>query len=70
MLEVTYSYWDGSGHRKIIQVKKGTTISRFLELVKQQLLPDFHEFRGLSAESFLYVKEDCIIPHVSVHTHH
>ena len=62
-LEVTYSYWDGSGHRKSIQVKKGTTIGRFLELVKQQLVAEFHELRLLSADSLIYVKEDLIIPH-------
>ena len=37
MLQITYSYWDGIGHRKIIQVRKGTTIGRYLELVKQQV---------------------------------
>lgn len=37
MLEITYSYWDGIGHRKVIQVRKGTTIGRYLELVKQQV---------------------------------
>ena len=37
MLQITYSYWDGSGHRKVIQVRKGTTVGRYLELVKQQV---------------------------------
>jgi protein FAM50 len=31
-LEVVYSYWDGSGHRKVIQVTKGTTIGKFLSM--------------------------------------
>lgn len=68
MLEVTYSYWDGSGHRRAIRVKKGTTIGRFLELVKQQILPEFPEIRLVSSDSLLYVKEDLIIPHVTLFT--
>lgn len=61
---MVYSYWDGSGHRKSIQVKKGSTIGKFLEAVKQQLIPEFHELRSVSAEDLLYVKEDLIIPQV------
>lgn len=64
MLEVVYSYWDGSGHRKAMEIKKGTTVGRFLELVKTQLSPDFPEIRGLGVDSLLYVKEDLIIPQV------
>jgi hypothetical protein len=37
LLEITYSYWDGIGHRRVISVKKGTTIAKFLEQVKQQV---------------------------------
>ena len=29
-LEITYSYWDGSGHRKKIQMKKKSTVLEFL----------------------------------------
>ncbi|CAM9288829.1 unnamed protein product, partial [Ectocarpus fasciculatus] len=63
MMEVVYSYWDGSGHRKAMQVKKGATVGRFLELVKMQLSTEFPEVRGLGTDSLLYVKEDLIIPH-------
>ena len=65
MLQVVYSYWDGSGHRKTIEVRKGTTIGRFLELVKAQLIGEFHEVRSTNPDDFVYVKEDLIIPHVS-----
>ena len=65
MVEVVYSYWDGSGHRRAMQIKKGANVGRFLELVKAQLTPDFPEMRGLGVDSLLYVKEDFIIPHVS-----
>ncbi|KAI9922383.1 hypothetical protein PsorP6_002452 [Peronosclerospora sorghi] len=80
---VTYSYWDGSGHRREItvraydcvspyesfpknveqQVQKKTTIGKYLELVKQQLVSEFAELRGVGAGNLLYVKEDLIIPH-------
>eukprot|EP00624_Nannochloropsis_granulata_P000936 evm.model.NODE_14087_length_57995_cov_43.650368.7 len=36
ILEVTYSYWDGSGHRRVLKCKKGTTIAKFVEMVKSQ----------------------------------
>lgn len=66
LLQVVYSYWDGSGHRKAIEVRKGVTVGRFLEMVKQQLVADFSEVRSTSPEDLIYVKEDLIIPHVSV----
>lgn len=62
-LEVTYSYWDGSGHRRVITITKGTTIGKFLEAVRLAIAADFHELRTVSSESLLYVKEDLIIPH-------
>ena len=31
MLQVVFSYWDGSGHRKTITVAKGSTIEEFLK---------------------------------------
>lgn len=30
-ISVAYSYWDGSNHRKDMRVKKGATISQFLQ---------------------------------------
>ncbi|XP_073124007.1 protein XAP5 CIRCADIAN TIMEKEEPER [Henckelia pumila] len=62
-LEITYSYWDGTGHRRVIQVRKGDTIGEFLRSVQQQLAPEFREVRTTSVENLLYVKEDLIIPH-------
>ena len=32
-LEITYSYWDGSGHRRSIEIQKGISNGEFLELV-------------------------------------
>ncbi|KAB5541537.1 hypothetical protein DKX38_014511 [Salix brachista] len=62
-LEITYSYWDGAGHRRVIHVRKGDAIGEFLRGVQQQLAPEFREIRTTSVENLLYVKEDLIIPH-------
>ncbi|KAF8406571.1 hypothetical protein HHK36_008659 [Tetracentron sinense] len=67
-LQITYSYWDGTGHRRciwfsILQVRKGDAIGDFLRSVQQQLAPEFREIRTTSVENLLYVKEDLIIPH-------
>ncbi|GJP57014.1 hypothetical protein CLOM_g16055 [Closterium sp. NIES-68] len=62
-LEITYSYWDGAGHRRVIKVRKGDSIADFLRAVQQQLAPDFREVRSASVEGLVYVKEDLIIPH-------
>ena len=43
-----------------------SAVGRFLELVKTQLSPEFPEVRGLGVDNLLYVKEDLIIPHVSI----
>ena len=48
-LEVTYSFWDGAGHRRMAKVKKGDTILTFLQAAMKQLLPDFRELRCSSA---------------------
>lgn len=58
-IEITYSYWDGSGHRKTVVCKKGDSIATFLEKCRQQ----FPEMRGVSVDNLMYVKEDLIIPH-------
>ena len=44
-LKITYSYWDGQGHRRIAMVKKGDTVKDFLQKVKEQLIPEFRELR-------------------------
>eukprot|EP01034_Spumella_vulgaris_P034890 gene34890-43020_t len=53
-LEVVYSYWDGSGHRKEITVKKGMTIGKFLEAAKAQLVTEFSDLRSSNAEDLIY----------------
>ncbi|KIY72102.1 XAP5-domain-containing protein [Cylindrobasidium torrendii FP15055 ss-10] len=58
-IEVVYSYWDGSGHRKSVMCKKGDDIGKLLERCRAQN----PELRGVSVDNLMYVKEDLIIPH-------
>ncbi|KAH6923579.1 hypothetical protein HPB50_002401 [Hyalomma asiaticum] len=48
-IEITFSYWDGSGHRKV----------KCLEVLRKE----FYELRAVTADQLMYVKEDLIIPH-------
>lgn len=64
-LTVTYSYWDGTGHRRRIQVLRGSTVGEFLELARKELEREFVELRCVAPENLMYVKEDLILPHVS-----
>ncbi|VDQ02253.1 unnamed protein product, partial [Trichobilharzia regenti] len=60
---ITYSYWDGSGHRKQVRMKKGHSIHLFLHRCLEQLRKDFSELKSASADQMMYIKEDLIIPH-------
>jgi protein FAM50 len=62
-LEITYSYWDGSGHRRSVFVQQKDTIETFLEQVRQALRSEFRELSGITSDDLLYIKEDLIIPH-------
>ncbi|KAJ1817055.1 hypothetical protein GGH91_004988 [Coemansia sp. RSA 2671] len=58
-ITITYSYWDGSGHRKQVRCRKGDTIAQFLDKCKAQV----PELRMANVDGLVYVKEDLIIPH-------
>ncbi len=58
IVKITYSYWNGTGHRRVMRCKKGMTIGRFLAVVQGE----FKELRHVSPESLMYIKEDLIIP--------
>ncbi len=66
-LEITYSYWDGSGHRRNCKIKKGDTVGDFLEVARADLARDFRELKNsvvsVASDALLYVKEDLILPH-------
>jgi len=61
-VEITYSYWDGSGHRKSTYVKKGNTVYQFLCKVLEMIRGEFPELKIATADQLMYVKEDLIIP--------
>eukprot|EP00126_Sphaerothecum_destruens_P010160 Sdes_comp20682_c0_seq8m16182 len=65
-IEITYSYWDGSGHRKTLMAKKGNTIGEFLQKALETLRAEFFELKHASTESVMYIKEDLIIPQVRI----
>ncbi|KAJ1958313.1 hypothetical protein EC988_000381 [Linderina pennispora] len=56
---ITYSYWDGTGHRFQVSCRKGDTIRQFLDKCRGQV----KELQHTSADALVYVKEDLIIPH-------
>lgn len=62
-IEITFSYWDGSGHRRVVRMKKGDSIYQFLQACLETLRKDFSELRSVTADQLMYVKEDLIISH-------
>lgn len=62
-IEITFSYWDGSGHRRSIIMKKGNSIYQFLQKCLEDVLrKEFPELKTVSADQLMYVKEDLILP--------
>ncbi|KAG5866955.1 hypothetical protein JTB14_035409 [Gonioctena quinquepunctata] len=62
-IDITFSYWDGSGHRRTVRVKKGNSIYQFLQRVLELLRKEFSELKTVMADQLMYVKEDLILPH-------
>jgi protein FAM50 len=62
-LDITYSYWNGSGHRRTVTVRKGDSVAAFLKAVQEQLAPAFREIRTAGVSGLMYVKEDIVLPH-------
>lgn len=63
IIEVTYSWWDGTGHRRTLKIQKGRTIGQFLEAVRQALSAEFPTLNKISSSGLIFVKEDFILPH-------
>ncbi|KAJ1627712.1 XAP5, circadian clock regulator-domain-containing protein [Pavlovales sp. CCMP2436] len=57
-IDVTYSYWDGAGHRFTTRVSKGTSIGGFLNKCRAQV----KQLRNASADTLMFIKEDIIMP--------
>ncbi|SPP87774.1 protein FAM50 homolog [Drosophila guanche] len=62
-ISITFSYWDGSGHRRNVQMKKGNSIYQFLQKCLELLRKEFIELKTVMADQLMYVKEDLILPH-------
>lgn len=61
-IEVTYSYYDGSGHRRKILIKQKNTIGQFINKCVDNLKHEFTNLRSASCETLMFVKEDLILP--------
>ncbi|XP_073937837.1 protein FAM50B [Castor canadensis] len=68
-MEITFSYWDGSGHRRTVRMSKGSTVQQFLKKALQGLRKDFRELRAAGVEQLMYIKEDLILPHYHTFYH-
>uniref|UniRef100_A0A7S0STR1 FAM50A/XAP5 C-terminal domain-containing protein n=1 Tax=Mantoniella antarctica TaxID=81844 RepID=A0A7S0STR1_9CHLO len=64
-LIITFSYWDGGGHRRQVEVLKGDTIGVFLGKGKDMLQKEFRELRHDNSMGLMYIKEDLILPHTA-----
>ncbi|VTJ88857.1 Hypothetical predicted protein [Marmota monax] len=62
-IEITFSYWAGSGHQQTVKMKKGNTMQQFLQKALEILREDFSELRSAGVGQLMYIKEDLIIPH-------
>lgn len=62
-IAITFSYWDGSGHRRSVTMKKGNSIYQFLQKCLEVLRKEFSELKTVMADQLMYVKEDLILPH-------
>ncbi|XP_053406568.1 protein FAM50A-like [Mercenaria mercenaria] len=62
-IDITYSYWDGSGHRRQVRMKKGNSIQQFLQKCLETLRREFNDLKAVTVDQLMYVKEDLIIPH-------
>lgn len=61
-ITITFSYWDGSGHRRSVTMKKGNSIYQFLQKCLEVLRKEFSELKTVMADQLMYVKEDLILP--------
>ncbi|SOV74542.1 XAP-5 DNA binding protein, putative [Plasmodium sp. gorilla clade G3] len=62
IIDITYSYYDGSGHRRKISVKQKNTIGQFINKCVDNLKNEFIQLRSASCETLMFVKEDVILP--------
>jgi protein FAM50 len=63
MIPIVYSYWDGSGHRREMDIARGCSIGDFLAEAHQVLVKSFSDLRRVSSDQLMFIKEDLILPH-------
>ena len=61
-IDITYSYWDGSGHRRVVRMRKGNSMQQFLQKCLEGLRKEFNELKSATVDQLMYVKEDLLIP--------
>lgn len=80
-IEVTYSYWDGTGHRKSVMVRclfcafSSSPSHIHFQCKKGETISSFlekarqqfPELRGVNVDNMMYIKEDVIVPGVRPH---
>uniref|UniRef100_A0A1B0AJ75 Protein FAM50 homolog n=1 Tax=Glossina pallidipes TaxID=7398 RepID=A0A1B0AJ75_GLOPL len=49
-IPITFSYWDGSGHRRSVVMKKGNSIYQFLQRGLESLRKEFNELKIVMAD--------------------
>ena len=64
-VDLVFSYWDGSGHRRSLRIKKRMTIQMFLTKALEVLRREntFNELKSASVDQLIFVKDDVILPH-------
>jgi len=62
-LELSFSYWDGSNHRRTMRVNRGMMVGDFLETARKELMKNFYDLRGIVGTNLMFIKDDLIIPH-------
>lgn len=64
-VDLVFSYWDGSGHRRSMRIKKRMTIQMFLSKALEMLRREnaFNELKSASVDQLIFVKDDVILPH-------
>jgi protein FAM50 len=64
-VDLVFSYWDGSGHRRSLRIKKRMTVQMFLtkalDIVRRENA--FNELKSASVDQLIFVKDDVILPH-------
>ncbi|KAK7796625.1 hypothetical protein U0070_020977, partial [Myodes glareolus] len=53
-IEITFIYWDGSGHWRTVKMKKDNTMQQFLQKTLEILRRDFSELRSAGVEQLIF----------------